>query len=88
LKRIYKGRKNVDLLYLQYFSRGTIASFAGYFASGTFLSVLYSPHYWYLTGIIVAAVNIAKKTISESEAKVPAEVADSNKNAQARILHG
>ncbi len=74
LKRIYKGKKNEDLLYLQYFSRGTIASFAGYFASGTFLSVLYYPHYWYLTGIIVAAVNVAKKTLSESEAKVPAAI--------------
>ena len=72
LKRIYKGKENEDLLYLQYFSRGTIASFAGYFASGTFLSVLYYPHYWYLTGIIVAAVNIAKKALLEKDAKVPA----------------
>jgi hypothetical protein len=74
LKRIYKGKENEDLLYLQYFSRGTIGSFAGYFATGTFLSVLYYPHYWYLTGIIVAAVNIAKKTLSESEAKASAVV--------------
>jgi len=72
LKGINHDKKNGDLVYLQYFSRGTIASLAGYFASGTFLSVLYYPHYWYLTGLIVAAVNIAKKMLSESEAKIPA----------------
>jgi probable O-glycosylation ligase (exosortase A-associated) len=88
LKRIYKGKKNGDCLYLQYFSRGTIASFAGYFVSGTFLSVLYYPHYWYLTGLIVAAVNIAKETLSESEAKVLTAVTDSGKNIEERILHG
>jgi len=70
LKRVYKGKKNGDLLYLQYFSRGTIASLAGYFASGTFLSVLYYPHYWYMTGIIVSAANITKKTVLESETKI------------------
>lgn len=60
LKGVTHDRRNGDLLYLQYFSRGAIASLAGYFASGTFLSVLYYPHYWYLTGILVAATNIAK----------------------------
>lgn len=60
LKGINHDKKNGDLVYLQYFSRGTIASLAGYFASGTFLSVLYYPHYWYLTGILVAATNVAK----------------------------
>jgi hypothetical protein len=74
LKGINKGKKDGDLLYLQYFSRGTIASFAGYFATGTFLSVLYYPHYWYLTGLIVAAVNIGKKTLSETEAKIPTAI--------------
>lgn len=33
---------------------GFLASFVGFFASGTFLSVLYYPHYWYLTGLVVA----------------------------------
>jgi hypothetical protein len=36
-----------------------LASFAGFFASGTFLSVLYYPHYWYLTGFIVATYSVA-----------------------------
>ncbi len=36
-----------------------LASFAGFFASGTFLSVLYYSHYWYLTGFIVATSSAA-----------------------------
>jgi putative inorganic carbon (hco3(-)) transporter len=31
-----------------------LASLVGYFASGTFISVLFYPHYWYLTAMIVA----------------------------------
>jgi putative inorganic carbon (hco3(-)) transporter len=31
-----------------------LGGFAGFFASGTFVSVLYYPHYWYLTAMIVA----------------------------------
>jgi O-antigen ligase len=36
-----------------------LASFAGFFTSGTFLSVLYYPHYWYLTGFVVATSTLA-----------------------------
>lgn len=32
-----------------------LASLAGFFASGTFISVLYYPHYWYLSAMIVAS---------------------------------
>jgi probable O-glycosylation ligase (exosortase A-associated) len=31
-----------------------LASIVGFFASGTFISVLYFPHFWYLTAMIVA----------------------------------
>jgi O-antigen ligase len=37
-----------------------LASMVGFFASATFLSVLYYAHYWYLTGFIVAASEIAQ----------------------------
>lgn len=50
-----------DYLYLTMLSRAFVGSFAGFFASGTFLSVLYYPHYWYLTGILVAAKKISEK---------------------------
>jgi len=66
LKRINKDKKNGDLVYLQSFSLATVASLAGYFASGTFLSVLYYPHYWYLTGMLVATTNVAKNITKEN----------------------
>lgn len=45
---------NPDMQYLHILSLSFIASLAGFFASATFISVLYYPHYWYLTGLIVA----------------------------------
>jgi O-antigen ligase len=36
-----------------------LASMAGFFASATFLSVLYYPHYWYVTAFVIAATRIA-----------------------------
>jgi probable O-glycosylation ligase (exosortase A-associated) len=53
-----------DSEYVYYLSLAFLASFAGYFASGTFLSVLYYPHYWYLTAILVATTRIAKNLAS------------------------
>lgn len=50
---------NEDLTYLNYLGRAFAASFVGYFVSGTFVSVLYYAHYWYIIGLIVAAKRIA-----------------------------
>lgn len=63
-----------DLKFLRALSNSFLASMVGYFASGTFLSVLYYPHYWYLTGLIVAATGIAKRLppIQRPAAKVGA----------------
>jgi len=52
-----------DLKYLHYFSLACLASIVGFLTSGTFLSVLYYPHYWYLTSFIVSANNIYEKSI-------------------------
>jgi O-antigen ligase len=54
-----------DLLYLKSISAAMLASLAGYFASGTFLSVLYYPHYWYLSAIIVAMTKISGRLIQK-----------------------
>ena len=63
-----------DVQYLRSFSLACMASFAGYFASGTFISVLYYAHYWYLIAILVAAVNISRAsqtpTVSMIENKI------------------
>jgi hypothetical protein len=52
-----------DFLYLKLLSRAFLGSFVGFFVSGTFLSVLYYPHYWYLTGIIVAMRKVSQKLL-------------------------
>jgi putative inorganic carbon (hco3(-)) transporter len=61
LKNISRVITDPEDKYFYYLSLSMLASFAGYFISGTFLSVLYYPHYWYLTGVIVAICNIVKK---------------------------
>ncbi|MCI0563284.1 MAG: O-antigen ligase family protein [Nitrososphaera sp.] len=45
-----------------FLSLAFMASLVGYFASGTFLSVLYYPHYWYLTAMIVVTRKIIDST--------------------------
>lgn len=66
VKRINCGADR-DLLYLQSVSAAMLASLAGYFASGTFLSVLYYPHYWYMTAIIVAMTKISINLIEAQD---------------------
>lgn len=50
-----------DSIYLNSLSLALLASLAGYFASAIFLSVLYYPHYYYLTAIIVVMMNLSYK---------------------------
>jgi putative inorganic carbon (hco3(-)) transporter len=54
-KFLSMSNTNQDIQFLYNLSLAFLASFAGYFASATFLSVLYYPHYWYLTALLVAA---------------------------------
>jgi len=49
---------NEDESYMNSMSVAFLASLAGFFASASFISVLYYPHYWYLTAILVATVRI------------------------------
>jgi O-antigen ligase len=46
--------------YIHAIALALLAGLAGYFASGTFLSVLYYPHYFYLTAVIVALRRVAE----------------------------
>jgi putative inorganic carbon (hco3(-)) transporter len=41
-----------------YLGQAYFASIAGFFASSTFLSVLYYPHYWYLSMLIAATIKV------------------------------
>ncbi len=70
IRRAHSSQDDPDSRYLHHLALAMIASLAGFFASATFLSVLYYPHYWYMTAIIVAAANIAKTRASAAR---PAE---------------
>ncbi len=60
-------RKTNDNFYYS-FSITMIASFVGFFASASFLAVLYYPEFWYLTAIVVATKNLAIKAFNQSSA--------------------
>jgi len=66
LKSIDSKGTDEDRIYLNHVGRGLIGSLAGFFASASFLSVLYYAHYWYLTGLIVAAVRIPRSYSREN----------------------
>lgn len=59
VKRLENDDEDEDVKFMKSLALAMIASLAGYFASATFISVLYYPHYWYMTGLIVALANIA-----------------------------
>ncbi len=61
LKRISIPAMKRETIYLNQLGQAFIASLAGFFASATFLSVLYYAHYWYMLGFIVAATSITKE---------------------------
>lgn len=61
LKNIQFDDADEDKKFLSYTGRAFIPALVGYFAAGSFLSVLYYAHYWYLIGIIVCAIQIARK---------------------------
>jgi probable O-glycosylation ligase (exosortase A-associated) len=59
--RKFKKYPDDDIRYAFYLSLSFIASFVGYFTCGTFLSILYYPHYFYMTAIIVATINLVDR---------------------------
>jgi putative inorganic carbon (hco3(-)) transporter len=63
IRQTTKNNKDPDAKYLFNMSLAMIASLAGFFASATFLSVLYYAHYWYMTALIIVTVNITKQII-------------------------
>jgi hypothetical protein len=64
IKTAFNIRKSTEFLqkedniFFKNLSVAFIGSFAGFFGAATFLAVLYYPHFWYLTGILVAASNV------------------------------
>ena len=56
-----------DHRYIYGLSLAFVASLAGFFSSATFISVLYYPHFWYLTALIVAVTAIFKELKAKTE---------------------
>lgn len=50
-----------DIKFLKSLGRAFLCSLAAYFSSGSFLSVLYYPHYFYLIPLIVNSTNLARE---------------------------
>jgi hypothetical protein len=67
---------NENIRYIHYLSLALIASMAGFFAAGTFISVLYYPHYWYMTGLIVSTIRIADSIIEKNAPILPSPGAE------------
>jgi len=68
LKRIEPG-DNPDLKYIHYLTLSFITGLAGYFASATFLAVLYYPFYFYFTGFIIATMKVAQNVMKAGDEK-------------------
>jgi probable O-glycosylation ligase (exosortase A-associated) len=75
----YEG--SPDLVYIHTLSLALLASAVGFFVSATGLSVLYYPHFWYLTALLVAMRKIAEtrlavldKTRPEDEKSMTPEI--------------
>jgi len=62
VKKMSQGGEG-DIAYIHQLSLAFIASLAGFFASATFVSVLYYAHFWYITGLIVVTIRIAKDVL-------------------------
>lgn len=65
-----KYEDNPDLLYIHTLSLAFMASAAGFFASATGLSVLYYPHFWYLTAMFIATRKIAERIAEMREPRI------------------
>jgi len=68
LKRIEPG-DNPDLKYIHYLTLSFIAGLAGFFSTGTFLSVLYYPYYWYFTAFIIATMKVVQDVLEAGDEK-------------------
>jgi hypothetical protein len=55
-----------------------VASLAGFFAAGTFLSVLFYPHYWFVSAMIVATDKALAPVVPRANAGVTSPLSPQN----------
>jgi len=68
LKKLFEIDENFK--FLHFLSLAFMVSITGYFISGTFLSVLYYPHFFYLTSLIVVSRKLAEKNLENNREKL------------------
>lgn len=61
----FKSSKDKEISFAYYLSLSFFASIIGYFASGSFISVLYYPHYYYLTAMIFVTKRLVERRVLE-----------------------
>lgn len=66
MRKQQKSVDNQNISYAAYLSLAYLCSFIGYFVSGSFLSVLYYPHLYYVTAMIVATRKLVDKQLLEN----------------------
>lgn len=60
----FKYNEDKDISFAFYLSLSFLTSIIGYFSSGSFLSVLYYPHYYYLTAMIIVTRRLVENKIT------------------------
>jgi hypothetical protein len=65
--RRFKKTSDKDIQFARYLSLAFLASLCGFFASGTFITVNYYPHFYYLTAMIVTTARIAKSRSDQND---------------------
>jgi O-antigen ligase len=60
-RRLADGPRGLEARRLAALSRAMLVSLVGYLVSGVFISVLYYPHFWLLSGFAVALANVAHR---------------------------
>lgn len=59
LKYLYQSKKGADFEFYRPLAIALYACFAGFFAAGSFISVLYYPYFWYLSVLVASTRKIA-----------------------------
>jgi len=65
IQSVCRRREDANGRFAYYLSLAFLVSMVGFFSSGTFLSVFYYPHYWYLSAMIVSTKGMVVRAYPE-----------------------
>ena len=69
-----RGNKDPGLRFIHYLALAFAGSLIGYFVPATFISVLYYPHYFYITALIIATMKILHEKLSDAQEEPAGEL--------------